>query len=156
MLAQGAVDAFADNPDALFTHGKNFFYADFNHSGLKRRYYPWDMDAVFRSTSAGIYGDVTRRGVTQTPYERILLNHPALRARYNAILAGLLAGPLSQANLHGFLNTLEPVLAPALAQDPFVTENPAGMFQALKNWISARIVNVQSQILANGPPPPRP
>ena len=62
MLAQGAVDAFTDNPDALFSHGKNFFFADFDHSGLRRRYYPWDLDAVFRTTSGGIYGRVAPRG----------------------------------------------------------------------------------------------
>ena len=157
MLAQGAVDAFSDNPDALFTHGKNFFFADFDHSGLKRRYYPWDLDAVFRSTSASIYGKTARKGVTQTPYQQILLNHPGFRTRYNAILSALVAdgGPLSEASLHAFLDALEPVLAPALAQDPFVTGGTAGSFQALKNWISARIINVRSQILTNGPPATR-
>jgi hypothetical protein len=101
MLAQGAVDAFSDNPDALFSHGKNFFFADFAHSGLKRRYYPWDLDAVFRSTTGGIYGQVSKNRVTQSPYERTLLNRPGFRARYNAILAALTAqgGPLSEASL---------------------------------------------------------
>jgi hypothetical protein len=156
MLAQGAVDAFADNPDALFSHGKNFFFADFDHSGLKRRYYPWDLDAVFRSTSAGIYGQLGRR-VDQSPYQRILLNHPGLRFRYNSIFSALVApgGPLSPANLHAFLDALQPVLAPALAEDPFVAEDPAAAFAALKNWITARVPSVQSQIAANGPPSPR-
>jgi hypothetical protein len=156
MLAQGAVDAFGDNPDALFSHGKNFFFADFDHSGLKRRYYPWDLDAVFRNTAGGIYGEV-RTGVAQTPYENILLNHAGLRVRYNAILSALVAegGPLSEPSLHAFLDALEPVLAPALAEDPFVTEDPAGIFQSLRHWISQRIPHVQSQILTNGPPSPR-
>ena len=156
MLAQGAVDAFSDNPDALFSHGKNFFFADFNHSGLKRRYYPWDMDAVFRSTSGGIYGKLAKRGVTQSPYQRILLNHPSLRARYNSILAALVTpgGPLSEGNLHGFLDALEPVLAPALAEDQFA-EDPSHTFQALRSWISQRIANVQAQVAANAPPAPR-
>ena len=157
MLAQGAIDAFVDNPDALFSHGKNFFYADFDHSGLKRRYYPWDLDAVFRSTTAGIYGKPARRGVTQTPYQSIILNHAAFRARYNAILSALVAddGPLSETSLHAFLNALEPVLGPALADDPFVSEDPASLFQGLRNWISERIPNVRNQILANGPPATR-
>jgi spore coat protein CotH len=156
MLAQGAIDAFLDNPDALFSHGKNFFFADFDHSGLKRRYIPWDLDAVFRSTSASIYGKPARRGVTQTPYQSILLNHAGIRARYNAVLAAMIAGPLSEANVHAFLNALEPVLAPAIAADPYITESPAATFAALRSWISARIPNVQGQIAANGPPAPRP
>jgi hypothetical protein len=158
MLAQGAVDAFTDNPDALFSHGKNFFYADFNHSGLKRRYYPWDLDAVFRSTTGGIYGKVAKRGLTQSPYQSILLNHPGFRARYNSILIALVApgGPLSEANVHALLNALEPLLTPALAEDPFAVEDdPAAAFQSLRSWISQRIVNVQNQVAANGPPPPR-
>ena len=157
MLAQGAADAFSDNPDALFSHGKNFFFADFNHSGLKRRYYPWDLDAVFRSTTAGIYGDVSRNRVTQTPYEQVLLNHPAFRARYNAILAALVSpgGPLSEASLHAFLNTLEPQLSPALADDPFSNESPGAAFQSLRAWISARIPNVLAEIARNGSPQTR-
>ena len=157
MLAQGAVDAFTDNPDALFSHGKNFFFADFDHSGLKRRYYPWDLDAVFRTTTGGIYGKMARRGVSQSPYQRILLNHPGLRVRYNSVLSALVAeeGPLSEVNLHAFLDSLEPVLGPALDEDPFRVENAATTFQSLRSWISQRIVNVRDQIQANGPPSPR-
>jgi hypothetical protein len=157
MLAQGAVDAFIDNPDGLFSHGKNFFFADFAHSGLKRRYYPWDLDAVFRSATANIYGKAGRHGVTQSPYQRILLNHAGLRARYNAILSAMVApeGPLSETSVNAFLDALEPVLAPALAADPFVSEPPAVTFGALRTWMSQRVANVQAQIQANGPPAPR-
>ena len=158
MLAQGAVDAFSDNPDALFSHGKNFFFADFDHSGLKRRYIPWDLDAVFRGTSASIYGKAGRRGVTQTPYQEVLLDHPGIRARYNALLATMIGegGPLSEANLHAFLDALEPVLTPVLAEDPYATEDPAATFASLRSWISARIPNVAAQIAADGPPAARP
>ena len=157
MLAQGAVDAFSDNPDALFSHGKNFFFADFDHSGLKRRYYPWDLDAVFRSVTAGIYGDAGRKGVTQTRYESVILNHAGFRLRYNSILSAMVAdgGPLSEASLHAFLNSLEAQLAPAMAGDPFAAEDPASLFTSLRNWISQRIPNVKAQIAANGPPIPR-
>jgi spore coat protein CotH len=158
MLAQGAIDAFCDNPDALFSHGKNFFFADFDHSGLKRRYIPWDLDAVFRSTSASIYGRAARRGVKQTPYQEILLDHAGIRTRYNALLAAMIAegGPLSEANLNAFLDALEPVLTPALAEDPYGTEDPAATFASLRSWISARIPNVLAQIAGNSPPAPRP
>jgi spore coat protein CotH len=148
MLAQGAIDAFSDNPDALFSHGKNFFFADFNHSGLKRRYMPWDLDAVFRRTTASIYGQEKGQKLTQSPYQAILLNNLGIRARYNAVLTAMVSegGPLSEANLHKFLDDLQPVLAPALAEDPFLTEDTAVSFQSLKSWISARIPNVMGQI----------
>lgn len=157
MLAQGAVDAFTDNPDALFSHGKNFFFADFAHSGFKRRYYPWDLDAVFRNVTGGIYGAVGRKGVTQTRYEAVILNHAGFRLRYNTILSALVAegGPLSETNLHAFLDSLEAQLGSAMAGDPFATEDPASLFASLRRWISDRVPNVKAQIAANGPPMPR-
>ncbi len=111
---------------------------------------------MFRNTAGGIYGQV-RSTVTQTPYQSILLNHAGFRARYNAVLSALVAdgGPLSGPGLHAFLDALEPVLGPALVEDPFGVQDPAGSFQSLRNWISQRIPNVQGQILANGPPSPR-
>ena len=157
MLAQGAVDAFTDNPDALFSHGKNFMFADFSHSGLRRRYLPWDLDAVFRSVNGNIYGDRTRKGVSQTPYQSVVLNHPRYRLRYNSILWALTeaGGPLSAESLNGFLDRLQPVLAPALAADPFGSYGDSS-FNSLRRWLAARIVNVRSQIQANDSPAPRP
>lgn len=157
MLAQGAVDAFTDNPDALFSHGKNFMFADFSHSGLKRRYLPWDLDAVFRKVDGSIYGNRSRRGMSQTPYQSVLLNHPRYRLRYNAMLWAMTdtGGPLSAESLDAFLNRLQPVLAPALAADPF-GQGDEGGFDSLRRWLRARIANVQSQIQANDAPAPRP
>jgi spore coat protein CotH len=157
MLAQGAVDAFTDNPDALFSHGKNFLYADFSHDGLKRRHYPWDLDAVFRDANAGIYGKLGRRGVTQSAYQRILLNHPVYRVRYNTILADLVApgGPLSEANLHALVDSVQPALEPAMEADPFIGGEQSGSFSGLKSWVSQRIPNVQAQVQANNAPAPR-
>ena len=158
MLAQGAVDAFSDNPDALFSHGKNFFYADFAHGGHQRRYYPWDLDAVFRSTTASIYGKAARKGTAQTAYQSVILNHPQFRARYNTIMSGLIGpgGPLSAAALHALLDAIQPALEPAMEADPYIGGEQSGAFTALKGWISTRIPNVQAQVQANGPPAPRP
>lgn len=158
MLAQGAVDAFSDNPDALFSHGKNFLFADFAHSGLKRRYIPWDLDAVFRDTGAGIYGKLGRRGVSQVDYQRIILNHPVYRVRYNTILTDLVSagGPLSEANLHALIDAVQPALEPAMEADPFIGGEQSGAFSGLKSWVSQRIPNVLSQVQANNQPAPRP
>ena len=165
MLTQGAVDAFTDNDDALFSHGKNFSFADFDHDGLKRRYYPWDLDAVFRQTDASIYGEVGRRGrVTQSPYQSVILNHANFRARYNAIMLGLTEpassltpGPLSETALHQFLDDALAAVEQAVAEDPYSSESAAATVARLKNWVSARIADVRVQAVAapSGPPPTR-
>jgi hypothetical protein len=163
MLTQGAVDAYTDNPDALLSHGKNFQFVDFidpNNTGkdTRRLYFPWDLDAVFRSTSASIYASGSGRKVSPSSYQEIVLRHPTFRAQYNQIMLDLLNGPLSVANVQAFLTQAESVIAPALANDPFPTTDgsPADEFNRLRAWIAARDVNVRSQLAANGPPTPRP
>ena len=163
MLTQGAVDAYTDNPDALLSHGKNFQFVDFidpNNTGkdIRRLYFPWDLDAVFRSTSGNIYASGSGRKVSLSPYQEILLRHPVFRAQYNQIMIDLLNGPLSVANIQTFLYQAEAVIAPALANDPFPTTegSPADEFARLRAWVAARDVNVRSQLSVNGPPNPRP
>jgi len=155
MLTQGAIDAFTDNGDALFSHGKNFSFVDFDDPAMRRAYYPWDLDAVFRKTDANIYGAGSGRKFTQSPYQSVILNHPAFRAQYNQIMLGLFdaAGPLSESNLHAFLDAAEAVVQPALNEDPYVGAFGSGEFARLKSWISTRIPTVRGQALANEPAP---
>ena len=156
MLTQGAIDAFMDNNDALFSHSKNYSFVDFN-DGSKRRYFPWDLDAVFRGTTAGIYGSLSgKKSIVQHPYELAILNHPVFREQYNQIILGLFvdpAGPLAEAKLHAFLDAAKAVVQPALDTDPYVGSFGSGEFDRLKTWISARIPNVYAQVIANKPAP---
>ena len=163
MLTQGAVDAYTDNPDALLSHGKNFQFVDFidpNNTGkdTRRLYFPWDLDAVFRSTSGNIYASGSGRKVSLSPYQEVILRNPTFRAQYNQIMLDLLNGPLSVANVQAFLTQAEGVISAALANDPFPTTSgsPAGEFDSLRAWVAARDVNVRTQLAANGPPSPRP
>jgi CotH kinase protein len=163
MLTQGAVDAYTDNPDALLSHGKNFQFVDFidpNNTGkdTRRLYFPWDLDAVFRSTSGNIYASGSGRKDSPAPYQEVILRHPVFRAQYNQIMLDLLNGPLSITNVQTFLNQAEAVISSALANDPFPTTagSPADEFAQLRAWVAARDVNVRSQLAANGPPNPRP
>lgn len=163
MLTQGAVDAYTDNPDALLSHGKNFQFVDFidpNNTGkdTRRLYFPWDLDAVFRSTSGNIYASGSGRKVSPSPYQEVLLRHPTFRAQFNQIMLDLLNGPLSVVNVQAFLTQAEAVISPALANDPFPTTagSPADEFNQLRSWAAARDVNVRSQLSANGPPNARP
>ena len=163
MLTQGAVDAYTDNPDALLSHGKNFQFVDFidpNNTGrdTRRLYFPWDLDAVFRTTTGNIYASGSGRKVALSPYQNVILRHPTFRAQYNQIMIDLLNGPLSVSNVQAFLTQAEAVISTALANDPFPTTDgsPADEFNRLRAWIAARDKSVRSQLAANGPPSPRP
>jgi spore coat protein CotH len=160
MLTQGAVDAFSSNPDALFTHGKNFRHIDFNTAlfpGRTRLYLMWDLDAAITGVDTNIYAEQAQKGYKQTDYQSVILNHPVFRAQYNAIMAGLLdpaSGPLSETALHSFLDGLEATTAAALAEDPYAgfdAEGAAALFDDLRGWVSQRIANVQDQLQANLP-----
>lgn len=168
MLRLGAVNAFAVNPDELFNHAKNYFWADFDNPGQttdnRRLYYPWDLDAAIRDPKASIYGTITGGGrkttVSQHPYQQIILNHPAFRTQYNDIMSELLAGPLAVDVIHGFLNGAQALLTEALLADPNnqIGNTPqaiAAHFDSLRAWTVARHKSVLQQLIDNGPPSPR-
>jgi spore coat protein H len=141
MLTLGAVNSFTTNEDELFTKGKNAWHADFE-SG-KRMYFPWDLDAVFKSTNYTIYG-------SNTPYQQYILNNPIFRAQYNQVFLELLNGPMSVAELTNYLNQLEVELTPWLLNDPNSdVGDPAERFDELRSWMTARHANVLSQVQAN-------
>lgn len=167
MLTFAAVEAFIDNSDGLFTHGKNFLWGDYIWQGApKRQYYVWDLDTAFRDVNALIYANslsVKRGKVTysQSPYQQIILNHPVFRAQYNTIFRSLLAQPLSELNIHEFLSAVEPALTPYLQADPFVQSAEViegsipDHFHALRDWVSLRIPRVRALLDGNNTPPPR-
>ena len=143
MLTLGAIEAFTGNRDGLFTHdGKNHFFADFAPpTQLKRLYFPWDLDTGISDASASILG-------YGGEYSSQILGQPWFRQWFLHILNDLIDGPLSAAVLTDFLNRLEPVLTPALLEDPnsSVEGEPAGHFQSLRQWITNRVANVRMQI----------
>ena len=156
MLVEGAVDAFTNNRDALLSHGKNFNFVDFADAAGRRMYYAWDLDGVFRTVDGNIYANTSGKNkYSQTPYQSVILNHPAYRQQYNQIMTGLIAtdGPLAQSKLFAFLDGVEAVVQPALNEDPYVGSFRSGQFSSLKSWISKRIPIVQSQVSSNIPAP---
>jgi hypothetical protein len=165
MLRLGAVNAFAENPDELFNHAKNYFWVDYEGTADDRRLYlPWDLDASIRGGGASIYGTVTGSGktakVSQHPYQETILNHPEFRTKYNEIMTELLDGPLAAAELHAFLTEAEKLLTPALLADPNnqignTPEAIADHFKELRDWVTNRHADVRRQLKNNGPPAPR-
>lgn len=143
LLAMAAVDAFSANPDAIFSHGKNFYFADFL-SGTPRLHFPWDLDSAMGG--GGVNANVYATG---SAYSQILLAVPQFRAQYSKILNDLVCGPYQEAKLHAFLDALEPVLSAALAADPnnqLGNESVAAFFDNRKSWVSQRLANVRAQI----------
>jgi hypothetical protein len=161
MLTQGAIDAFTVNDDAMLTKGKNFFFVD--RTGELRRHYPWDLDAVFRAPGSNIYsvGSTTsKRGVvtyTQSEFQALILNHPVYRDQYNAIMVGLVDGPLSAASIDALFARVRPALEAALATDPYVSQfvsgSVSGHVDSLRTWIANREAMVRNQVAANVPAP---
>lgn len=143
MLTLGAVEAFTGNGDGLFSHdGKNNFAADFiPPTELKRVYFPWDLDTGISDVSSPILGSAGA-------YQTVILGHPWFRQWFLHIMSDLLDGPLSVQSLTEFLDRLEPVLTPALLEDPHssVEGDAAGHFDSLRQWVTNRVANVRSQI----------
>jgi hypothetical protein len=99
---------------------------------------------------------MSRKQLRQTAYERVILNHPDFRVQYNSILLGMTdpaTGPLSETNLHAFLDAVEPALAAPLAQDPYQPIDAASHFASLREWVTKRIAVVRSMAAANTPAP---
>jgi hypothetical protein len=157
VLAECSVDAVTVNDDSLCRHGHNFQFADWAQDvGRRRMYFPWDLDQVFGKTSANIYANGGGRKPSMNAYQDVILRNPTFRAQYNGIMTALLAGPLSESSLHGFLGSLEPVLTTALETDPYPTVfGTAATFDGLRDWVSQRIPIIQAQVAANNNPPPR-
>jgi hypothetical protein len=137
----GAVEAFLENGDGLFTHsGKNSYAVDFDPPfPTTRRYFPWDQDTVIRQGNSSIYGS--------EPYQQTFLAHPWFGKIYEQLLRDLTDVPFAVTNLHRVINQLEAVLGPAFDEDPYAYGgNSAAAFNELRNWVSTRVPNVRSQL----------
>jgi hypothetical protein len=140
LLSLAAVNAFCGNGDSLVTHdNKNSYAADFlPPTELKRLYFPWDLDTGLSSTTFNIY--TGPRGVTE--FQEQIIGHYWWRQVYRHVMQDMVNGPLSVASLTAFLDQLEPVLGPALDEDP----NAQNDFSDVRSWVTARVANVRQQL----------
>ena len=148
MLTLGAVNAFTENTDALFSNGKNFFYADFLVG--QRLHFPWDLDQVIKSGDGSIYAKKQGQTPNPTPYQEIILGNQTLfHDWYNQITMGLLNGPLAVSPLVSFLDDMELLLTPFLEADPNnnIGGTIADRFDSLRAWVQLRNDNVRQQVL---------
>jgi spore coat protein H len=140
LLTLAACDTLMGNPDGIFSHAKNFFFADYTY-GPTRMYFPWDLDAIMGGNAGSIYA-------TPTPYASVLLGVPEFRAQYSQILRDLICGPASEASVHAFLDAIEPVLTGPLSEDPnsLIEGSIAGFFDGRRAWISDRWADIAAEI----------
>lgn len=137
----GAVEAFLENKDGLFTHsGKNSYAVDFDPPFPNSRlYFPWDQDSTIFQGNASIYGN--------EPYQQQLLMHTWFRKVYEQLLRDLIDGPFSVASLQAVIDQLEAAVGPAFDQDPYVYGGDSSeAFQNLRDWASRRAPNVRGQL----------
>jgi hypothetical protein len=145
LLTLMAGDAFTVNGDATLTNGKNFYFAD-SSNGIKRMYFPWDLDAAPpgspHSATSSIYGP------RRTSEYALLLDVPEFRSQYSSIVNDLICGPWSTASLVGFLNTIEPILAGPVAADPNnqLGDPVAQHFDKMRTWVTNRVAHVTSEL----------
>lgn len=149
MMAMAAVNAFVANPDSLFTHERNSHFLDFDTTdplvSRKRLYLPWDVDAALQSPNNTIYG-------SSTQYQTLLLKETTFKPLYDRIMTDLINGSLSEANLLGFIDRIEPVLRDAFAQSPYNKFGSTGYqgvdqaFTGLRSWVTQRHVSVRAQL----------
>ena len=148
MLTMAAIEAWMANTDGLFTksasnQGKNSFCVDFLPSLQHPRIYlPWDLDGGFSNTTWNIFSGGSGQANSRQ-YQRQFLDHYWFGQVYRQLFTELLDGPLSTTSLNAWLDQLEPVLGPALAEDP---NADGGSIASLRSFISARNTNVRGQI----------
>ena len=141
LLTLGAITTFSSNPDAIFSHGKNFYYADFL-SDMKRLHFPWDLDS---DMGGGVSGNIYQ---SSSEYSSILLETPDIRTFYSQIMNDLICGPLSVESLFTFLDLIEPILSEALYNDPNnqIEDSIEEHFENRRQWLADRIESVRNQI----------
>ena len=171
LLTMGAVSTFTADGDAFYSQkGHNAYFLDFNLPDpcetRKRMYFPWDADSALGVDDMdpcawNIYEN--GGGGNPTMNQEVILGNPVFRAQYNQIIRDLfdVNGPLSEANIHAFLDDINtPELRAALAADPYSGLPIAGEagvaahIGEIKAWISQRIPNVLSQVEIDEPVPP--
>jgi hypothetical protein len=143
MLTFAAIESFIAYGDGLFTKGNKNSYSTEFLPGMqaKRQYYPWDLDSGFSNTSWDIYAGGPGQ-VANRRFQTDILAHPWFNQEYRNIYQDLINGPFSYSNLTAFLDELEPILAPYIAEDPYLSSD----FSDVRSYFAARIPNVQSQI----------
>jgi len=141
LLTLGALCQFGSGGDAIFTAGKNFYFADFTF-GLTRRYYPWDLDSHI--PGGGMNYDIYAGNAEYAS----LLSIPEFRTHYSQILNDLICGPMSEEVFLAFIDSAETLISTALEADVNnqLEETVAERFDFLRSWFSQRYASVISQI----------
>jgi len=174
MLGIGVVNNFLAIRKELFQQGSNFYWVDYSRGelgkdcekpGARRVYFPGELESPFGALDQSIYGRRKKgdRKLEQTVYQTVILggDRPdGFRNLYNQKLLGLADDGFIDA-AKSFLDEVEPLLTPPLAQDPNskIGNDPAKQFTELKSWLDRRaeVVRLEvcedDRVLCESPPP---
>lgn len=143
MLRFGGVNAIIANTDAPFVKTNNFIFYDYAPapSGHRRVYLPWDLDTTMKDAAAPFFFGAQGTSL----YTSVLFTH--WEADYDALLTGLLAGPLQLAAIQGELDRVAAVAGAALDADPTVAgETTAAACAELGSYWSARHPQLMTEL----------
>jgi hypothetical protein len=142
MLRFGGVNALIANSDSPLVKDNNFYFYDWAGGG--RVYFPWDLDTTMKD-SPPIFG-----GPGATLYTDVLFTH--WEDDYDALLTGLLAGPLALAKIQAELDRVLAVAGSALDADPAIGgDTAADAVSTLDDYWSARHAQVAAELEAHAP-----
>ena len=141
MLRFGGVNAIVANADAPLIKQNNYYWYDW---AAPRVYIPWDLDTVMSNTTS-LFG-----GTGSTLYTSVLFTH--WEDDYDALLTGLLQGPLSLDNILFELDRVQAVAGTALSADPTVAgQSTTDEVARLRSWWIARHAQLTSELQSHAP-----
>jgi hypothetical protein len=140
MLRFGGMNALTANSDAPLVKDNNYYFYD--RAGAPRLYLPWDLDTTMKDMPA-MFG-----GAGTMLYTDILFTH--WEDDYDALLTGLLEGPLTLATIHAELERAGSVAGAALDADPAIGGSASdAVVTDLKGWWATRHAQVQAELQAH-------
>ncbi|HEU0034735.1 MAG TPA: CotH kinase family protein [Kofleriaceae bacterium] len=142
LLSVGAVNALIANHDAIMLKLNNYIYYDY--AGGPRQYFPWDLDSAM-SDSYDVYTGTVPGGTTV--FTDALFSN--WQGDYTALLASLLAGPLTLDAINAEIDRGVSVAGAALEADPFVGGSATDAGNSLKAFWATRHADVSAQVAAH-------
>jgi hypothetical protein len=174
LLKLAVAESFVANGDALVMKGaRNYWYYDWstNPNDINdpnfqqpRLYFAWDLDTTLGSKNTylpimntpspqgggpmqnGLINELTEAGAP--------LGYPTFQADYLNTYVNQLNGPLELSSLIAEVNSIEPVISPAMNSDPYQQAGTAAAeFQRIRDFLTARTNYVNAQLSALAPLP---
>lgn len=141
MLRIGGVNTLMGNLDGPLPKDNNYYRYDYATG--PRAYFPWDLDSAM-TRSAPFFPT----GMDANYYHEALFTHWA--DDYDALMTGLLEGPLSLAKIEAELDRVITVASTALDSDPVLgSGSTAQEIDSLRQWWTSRHAEAAAELSAH-------